>query len=450
MYYYKKLLTIFVTFIIIVGTTISQEYTFHKPENNLNIWDVEYHNGKLYLLGPESIGHYSIQIFDTDNSKFETLFSSDDLYEKGYTNIKDMAFFENDLYVINDNKLINISDDFKEYSLADEYDFKPYSDKYRQMYSLTVRGNSLLIGSSSVDVLSRDTIQGTPMTYVEPFNELLKYESGKIERIIDQREIEKSFEFNFSPVLDNQNNLWFRENQGKPLKGGLIKVSPNNEVDVFDLKSYSDENYRLMPTSIDIIDNSIYISINPGKESNYLEGLSIYNMDEKKWTFTIDYLENNDIYSGISWEIPTKIKKLGNGNIAILGYNFTIQHNNGYLYFDLPKTQKEKFGELASYKNLDIVETENKYFIIRVNGILVFDKSTISSVRSEFESKYDYRINNNIIEFNSEVNNYKIFNLLGKISGLGENKKAINLNNLITGPYFILLNDEYIVKIIRE
>lgn len=318
------------------------------------------------------------------------------------------------------------------------------------MHKLTVRGSSLLIGSTSADVLSRDTIQGTPGAYIEPFNELLKYESGKIERIIDQREIKKTFEFNFSPVLDNQNNLWFRENQGKPLKGGLIKVSPNNEVEVFDLKSYSDENYRLMPTSIDIIDNSIYISVGPGKESNYLEGLSIYNMDEDKWTYTIDYLKNNDIYEGLSWEIPTKIKKLSNGNIAILGYEFTVQNENGYLYFELSKTQKEKFGELANYKNVDIFETESQYIIIRRNGILVFDKSTISSVEEKLITKYEYKINNNTVEFENHINSYKLYDLLGKVIKSGENGNTIDINNLIAGPYFILLNEEYIIKFIKE
>lgn len=441
---------LFIAFIIIGGTTVAQDYTFHKPDNNFTIRDVEYQNGQIYLLGVESIGYYSIQIFNTDNNTFETLFSSKEMNGKGLTDIKDMAVFENDLYVINDNKLINISDNYKEYSLEDEYDYKPKSDKYRQLHNLAVRGNSLLIGSTSADVISRDTIEGTPMPYIEPFNELLKYESEKIERIIDQREIKKTFEFNFSPVLDNQNNLWFRENQGKPLKGGLIKVSPNNEVEVFDLKSHSDENYRLMPTSIDIIDNSIYISCDPRKESNYLEGLSIYNMDEDKWTYTIDYLENNDIYTGINWEIPTKIKKLSNGNLAIIGYEFTIQHENDYLYYELSKIQKEKHGELANYRNIDLIETDSKYIIIRQNGVLVFDKSTISSVESQFERKYDYHTTNNIIEFNSGINNYKIFNLLGEINGLGENEKSINLNNLITGPYFILLNDEYIIKFVKE
>lgn len=95
-----------------IAPIFAQDYTFHKPENNFNISDVEYHNGKIYLLGAESIGHYSIQAFDTDNNKFETLFSSISLYNHGLTNIKDMVFFGDDIYVINENKLINLSDDY--------------------------------------------------------------------------------------------------------------------------------------------------------------------------------------------------------------------------------------------------------------------------------------------------------------------------------------------------
>jgi len=441
---------LFIAFIIIVGTTIAQDYTFHKPNNNYTIRDVEYQNGQIYLLGIESIGYYSIQIFDKENNKFEVLYKSKEMNGKGLTDIKDMAVFENELYVINDNKLINISDNYKEYSLADEYDFKPRSDKYRQLHNLTVRGNSLLIGSTSADVLSRDTLQGTPIAYIEPFNELLEYKSGIITRIIDERNSESKFSFNFSSVIDNQNNLWFRENQDNPLKGGLLKVNENNEVEVFDLKSYSKKEYRLMPSSIDIIDNLIYISVSPRKESNYLEGLSIYNTESKQWNYSIDYLTNNDIYNGINWENPTKIKKLSNGNLAILGSEFTIQHNNDFIYYNITKKQEENGVKYDYFDNIDLVETEKEYIIIRQNGVLVFDKSTISSVESEFKEKYDYQILNNIIEFNSEINNYKIYNLLGKVVSTGENENRINLNNLITGPYFILMNDEYIVKFVKE
>jgi|GEM_PF-1953019 len=446
----NKIYFLFLIIFFSTQTILTQDYTFHKPNNNFTIRDVEYQNGQIYLLGVESIGYYSIQIFDTDNYTFETLYSSKEMNRKGLIDIKDIVLFEDDLYVINDNKLINISDNYNEYSLADEYDFEPYSDKYRQLHNLTVRGNSLLIGSTSADVLSRDTLQGTPGAYVEPFNELLVYKSGIITRLIDERKSDSKFSFNFSPVLDNQNNLWFRENQDNPLKGGLLKVNENNEVEVFDLKSYSNKQYPLMPASIDIIDNLIYISVVPRKESNYLEGLSIYNTDSKQWNYSIDYLTNNDIYSGINWEIPTKIKKLSNGNLAILGSEFTIQHDNDYIYYNITKKQEENGVKYDYFDNIDLIETEKEYIIIRQNGVLVFDKSTISSVESEFKEKYDYQLSNNIIEISSQISNYKIYDLLGKVVNIGENENRINLNNLATGPYFILLNEEYIVKFVKE
>src|SRR5690606_2842317 len=142
--------------------------------------------------------------------------------------------------------------------------------------------------------------------------------------------------------------------------------------------------------------------------------------------------------------------KLNNGIIAILGNEFTIQTDNNYLYFELTKTQKEKFGVLAYYRNLDLYETESKYIIIRQNGILVFDKSTITNVEDEFITKYEYKINNNSVEFENVINNYKVYDLLGKVIKSGVNGNTIDINNLIAGPYFILLNEEYIIKFIKE
>lgn len=445
----RKLLLILAT-IACSGTAFTQNYSFFEPNNKLIIRDVEYQNGKIYLLGTLSTKNYAIQVFNIENNQFEILFSNDDFNEQGLTDIKDMVFFENDLYVINDNKLINITKNFTDYSFEDEYNFKPYSDKYRQMHNITVRDNSLIIGSTSAKVLSRDTLSGLPVVHIEPFNELLKYENGKIERIIDERDSEFNFQFNLTPVLDNQNNLWFRENQTKPLKGGLIKISAENEVKVFDLKSYTDINYLIRPSSIDILDNLLYVGLFPRKETNYLEGLSIYDTDSKAWEYSIDFLENNDIYNGYSWEVPIKIKKLNNNSIAILGYEFTIQNDNEYLYFEITKTQKEKFGEVASYRNLDIYETENKYIIIRQNGVLVFEKSSITKVEDEYKSKYDYKIVNKSVEFESVINNYKIYNLLGEVVKNGENANTIDISNLIIGPYFINLNDEYIIKFIKD
>lgn len=433
-----------------INTAMAQDYMFLKPNSSFVINKVEIQSGKIYLLGTESIGKYSIQIFDIDNNTYKTLYSSNELFNHRLTKITDIAFFENDIYVVNENKLINLSDNYKEYSFADEYDFNSTFDKYRQLHNITVRGNSLLIGSTSTDVLSRDTLQGTPGVYVENFNELLEFKSGVISRIINERQSKLKFSFNFSPVLDNQNTLWFCENQDIPQKGGLLSVNEYNEIDVYDLKSYSDKDYRIMPSSIDVVGNLIYISLFPRKESNYLEGLSIYNFEKSEWIYSIDYLTNNDIYKGINWEVPNKITKLKNGNLAILGYDFTIQYKNGYIYFDLAKTQKEKFGELGSPKNLDLYETESKYIIIRQNGILVFDKSTITNVEGKLITKYEYKINNNKVEFESDINNYKVYDLLGKVIRSGESGNTIDISNLITGPYFILLNEEYIIKFIKE
>lgn len=446
----KKLIITLIT-IACAGTTFAQDYSYFKPNDDLIIRDVEIQNGEIYLLGTQSIGNYSIQVFDTDKNKFETLFTSADFNKHRLTNIKDMVFFENDIYVINDNKLINISDGFIEYSLTDEYDFKPKSDKYRQLHNVTVRDNSLIIGSTSAEVLSRDTLAGTPVAYIEPFNELLKYESGEIKRVLDERETNYKFDFYFSPILDKQNNLWFRERQNMPLKGGVIKISEEYEVKIFDLKSYSGVSYILQPSSIDIIDNTLYIGMLPRKESNYLEGLSIYNVNNKEWNYTIDYLTNNDIYEGYNWDTPTKIMKLSNGNLAILGSQFSIQHDSGYLYFDLTKSQKEKYGIQDWYDNLDLFETESKYIIIRQSGILVFDKSTITSVKEELVEKYNYQISNNLIEFTDKnTGNYRVYDLVGKVITDDAYEGTINLSNLLTGPYFIKLNNEYIIKFIKE
>ena len=114
----RKLLLILAT-IACSGTAFTQNYSFFEPNNKLIIRDVEYQNGKIYLLGTLSTKNYAIQVFNTENNQFETLFSNNDFIEHGLIDIKDMVFFENDLYVINDNKLINITNNFTDYSFED-------------------------------------------------------------------------------------------------------------------------------------------------------------------------------------------------------------------------------------------------------------------------------------------------------------------------------------------
>ncbi len=427
----------------------TQEYSFYKINDSGLIKDVVFHNDEIYLLGLHFRSN-SIQTFDKVNQSFKDLYSKDQLKEKGITDIKDFVFFKNDLFVLSDNKLINISNNFAEYVFDDEYNHKPMADNYRQLHNLIVRDNSLLIGSTSAKVISRDTLDGTPFAHIDPFNELLKYENGKIERVLDERNSNFKFEFNYSPVIDKQNNLWFRESQSSPLKGGLLKINQNNEIEKYDIKSYSGIGYLLQPSSIDVIDNLLYLGFSPRSESGYLEGLCIYNKDNNEFTYTIDYLKNNDIYKGYSWETPKKIKKLENGTIAILGSEFTIQNGDSYLYYDITKSQELK-GYFQDYSdNLDIIETNEKYFVVRESGILVFDKSSITGVNKQLRKKYEFRTTNNSIEFKSDINSYKVYDLLGKVIKIGFSGNNIDISNFITGPYFILLNEEYIIKFVKQ
>lgn len=427
----------------------TQEYSFFNMKDSSLIKDIVFHNDEIYLLCLHFRSN-SIRTFDIVSQSFKDLYSKDQLKEKGLTDIKDFVFFKNELFVLSDNKLINITNNFEEYVFDDEYNHKPLADKFRQLHNLIVRDNSILIGSTSAKVISRDTLDGTPFAHIDPFNELLKFENGKIERVLDERTSNFKFEFNYSPVIDNKNNLWFREYQSSPLIGGLIKINQNNEIEKYDIKSYSGIGYLLQPSSIDVIDNLLYLGFSPRSESGYLEGLCIYNTENNEFTYTIDYLKNSDNYKGYSWETPKKIKKLKNGTIAILGSEFTIQNGDSYLYYNITKSQEQK-GYIQDYSdNLDILEINEKYFIVRESGILVFDKSSITSVSNKLRKKYEYNINNNQVEFEKEINNYKVYDLLGKVIKSGESGNSIDISNLIVGPYFILLNEEYIIKLIKE
>ncbi|MFN3196266.1 MAG: T9SS type A sorting domain-containing protein [Chlorobiota bacterium] len=427
----------------------SQDYNFYKTEDNSHFTDIEFHNEKIYLLN-SFIDGKSIKVFDAMSNTYETLISKEDLNENGLANIEDMVFLNDEIFVIKDNKLINISDGYKEYSLSDEFDFKPYSDKYRELHNITAKDNSLFIGSTYGTVKTRDTLYGTPFYEVESYGELLKFESGNITRVFDGGVNKDYYSFDKSPVIDENKNIWFAYTQNEPNIGGVIKINSEFNVEIFDLKSNSGKDIRLQPISIDLVNNSLYVSSPPSGTSAYVEGLSIYNIDEKNWSFNTEYLENYDGFEGRNWEVPRKVKQLNNGDVAILGLEFTIQHENSYTYFNITEMQQKKYGISAKSENLDLYETEDKYYVIRRTGILEFDKSAITSVNEELSQKYDYQVFNNSLNFSESINSYRIFDLLGKPMKKGGNESNIDISELNTGAYFILLNKEYMVKFIKE
>lgn len=444
----RVFILIFVT-LICSAILKSQDYNFYKTEDNSHFTDIEFNDGKIYLLNNLIDGN-TIIVFDVKSNTYETLISMEELSENGLANIEDIAFFDNDIFAIQDNKLVNISEGYKQHSLPDEFDYKPYSDNYRELHNITTNGNSLFIGSTYGTIITRDTLYGTPFYEVESYGELLKYESDNITRVVDGGVKKEYYNFDRSPVIDENKNIWFTYTQTEPNIGGLIKINSEFNVEILDLKSNSGKDIRLQPISIDLVNNSLYVSSPPSGTTAYVEGLSIFNIDEQDWSFNTEYLEKYNGFEGRNWEVPRKVKQLNNGDVAILGLEFTIQHENNYTYFNITELQQEKYGISAKSENLELYETDDKYYVIRRTGILEFEKSAITSVSEELRQKYDYQIFDNSLNFSENINNYRILDLLGKPLKIGENESNIDISVLNTGAYFILLNEEYMVKFIKE
>ena len=101
------------------------------------------------------------------------------------------------------------------------------------------------------------------------------------------------------------------------------------------------------------------------------------------------------------------------------------------------------------------VETGN---LIRVNKFFRYDISNITSVESEIHKVSIYPnptqsiIN---IESDSIINSYEIIDLSGKVhasnqSQINDNKVSINIENLISGTYFIRINERLYKRFVKE
>lgn len=455
----------FATIIVLIAilsysNILSSDYQFYETPNQSLIWDVEIYDDEIYMLNLNSESFF-ISKFSFDTKSFEMEIPPAIFKERKLDDVKDMTFYNNNLYIINKNKLINVTDNFKEIILGDKYDDTSSDDLYRDLYNIIIFNDDLYIGASSKIVLSRDTLQGTPVTYEEGFSELLKLNNKgtKLERIIDERDYSESFSFNGKHVSDNQDNLWFSYMQKESLKGGLIKVNKKQDVEIIDLESYSGRNYTLRPNSLDFIEDKLFISFLPSKESNYLEGLSTYDIKNKEWNHSIDFLtKNEDRYVGRNWTVPNKTIILENGDLVLLSKEIIIKSGSDYYYYNIPKLQEEKGINYDYNRNLDLFEYKDAKFIVRANGVLEFNNSLTTSVKTELInlSVYPNPAQSEVnITYAKGLESIELVDINGRsmmsLNGLKlAYEKSISVDELSTGTYFIRINDTIYQRLVKE
>lgn len=379
----KKIVAIF--FLVTLSSLISSDYQFYKSLDESLIRDVELYDNEIYMLNLNSESFF-ISKFNLESKSFEIVVPKESFISNKLDDVKDMAFYNNDIYVINKNKLINVSDNFKEVILDDKYDHDISNNFYRKLHNLTPFNETLYIGSTSFEVESRDTLEGTPIEYTNSFSEVLILEKNnlKLNRVIDNRELKQKISYSEHVCVDSVGNIWFSYMQNETSSGGLVKVNKNNEVEIIDLESYSGKNYLLKPASLDFIDGALYVSFAPTYESKYLEGLSKYNISSNNWTHSIDFLTNNEErYVGRNWTMPNKTLKLNSGELVILSRELIINYEEEYYYYNIPELQKEKGVLDDYYSNLDLFEFKQSKFMVRANGIINFNGSLITSVEND-------------------------------------------------------------------
>lgn len=447
-----SILKIFILSLFSLSPVFAVDYTFHEMVNKGYVRDVEFFNNYIYTLNLNNKVFF-ISKFNLDTKKYDIEISSDELIEKDLINVEDIIFYNSDLYLVNNNRLINVTNGYTEVVLGDEYDNDKSGMLYRKLYNLIEFNGSLYIGSSSIQVNQRDTVNGTPIVFADGFSELLKLSDDKssLIRIIDERDYQEKFNFNYLVVTDSIENIWFSYFQKKSLTGGLIKVNSDEELEIIDLESYSNKSYSLRPSSLDIINNQLYINFFPSTESNYLEGISKYDIKNKSWEHSIDFLTNNEQrYLGINWTVPNKMKTLEGGKLAYLSQDLIIENNDSFYYFNITEMQAEKGIKSDNNRNLDLFEFKGSIFIVRVNGILEFNNSLMTNIINGISSEYEYVINNGIIEFsNLELKEYTIYNTSGQNIKSGNVTDRLIIKDLPKEPCFIKINNKVLFKILK-
>lgn len=415
-------------------------------------------DNEIYFVSVIGNENYIYKLNKTSLEK-TLLFDNEEFENHNINRIIDLILWKGDLIISAESKIVNLSDNFKELKINDDFS-EENSSKYRKYYRMCIDStNNLIVGGEARIV--KDTING--IVYTHSHGEILRIDDNSI-NVVYRSELNSGMRFDLKPICDINGNIWFIQDQSTPGQDGLVKFDKNEKLMEFDLESYSSQNktYLLQPTFIQFLNNEFVIGYWPRKETGYFEGMSFYNPVTDNWKHTIEYLEFHENFNDFkSWFIPKGAKQINDSINAFLGRGIIFEYPSGYKYVNVNEQVSNYFNfDHNNYDVIDIYNHNNNYIVVQGKAILVYKDNLITDVEEYNISDVIVYPNptRDILKISTEldIKSLSIYNLsMKKVKEITVfNENTIYLNSLPAGIYFLDITtidgQEFIEKVIKQ
>lgn len=323
--------------------------------------------------------------------------------------------------------------------------------------------NNLIVMSTTQKIIKKTQTGGTPIVQVDTYYKIHKLSPSFQASIILEGETttySRKYGRFTDIVCDKYGNIWTAIEQRNKSKG-LIKIDTSNNQTFYHISSEDNAN-DLVPNNLQVIGDSIFISVSPLFNNSYFSSYSFFDIVNEKCHYNNDIFKNDPSYIDLKYNprlVTEKYSKNGTEVVTTTddGIYFKIKGDKEFRYLNLYDLNIDKSNkEFTSYivnsvKYVDILD--DRLIVITQPGIFEFTFADLiaSSVENSQNTKLEYKLLHNKVLFENKTiaSSYIISDEVGRQVKQGNFIDEIVFDDLVQGVYFILLDNKQLIKVIK-